>query len=253
MPAQSGPDQQAGELEQLHALLASAGIGALRSSPATAGLLASPRADNQASPLRSALQALQDTEPHAVADRLRELSYLANVLMLSMRCNGAPFLAGDASDAVIATASLGLDWLQSRDRASAASALHAAPGVVRLFGIGWCLVAGLPARVVSACELAIAGEAASAKLAKRGWMRDEVQRALDDLGKGVRAQAFMDARDALTLLSLVFDPATCRALRAVLDEVPRISVRQQTASDERVEWIASVADLRRVAALLQQL
>ena len=210
--------------------------------------------------MRAALEKLQLTSPHAVADRLRELSYLANIVVQSLRRNGAALVAHEASEAVVATASLGLAWLHVRDPSAAARALHSEPGAVRLFGIGWCLIGGLPARVVSACELAFAGEAVTARLARRNWMRDEVERALDDLRRCVREQAFVDAREALTLLSLVFDPSTCRALRPVLDEVPRISMRGHVptvspadASDERARWISGLDDLRSIAELLQRL
>ncbi len=262
--------QHASELEQLHVLLANAGIGGLRSSPAAAGLLTGPSANDGRPPLRIALEALQLAQPHAVADRLRELSYLANILMKSQRRDGVPFVASDASEAAIATASLGLDWLQLRDPAGAAASLRAEPGAVRLFAIGWCLIAGLPARVVNACELALAGTAAVAKLAKRNWMREEVVGALDDLGRHVRARDFLAARGALTLLSLVFDPAVCRALRSVLDEVPRIDVHPATSRTRRVDasgpdaegagandaparWICSLDDVRQLTTLLQKL
>ncbi len=262
---QPNPDQHAGELEQLHVLLAGAGIGGLRSAPTTAGLLAGPGADDARPLLRIALEALQPTQPQAVTARLRELSYLANILMQSLRRDGVPFVASDASDAVIATASLGLDWLQLRDSAAAASALHAEPGAVRLFGIGWCLIVGLPARVVHACELALAGDAAAAKLARREWMRDEVEGALDDLGRRVRARDFLAAREALTLLSLVLAASVCRSLRSVLDEVPRIGVgrpasspssadaKDTEANDQHARWICRLDYLHPLATLLQQL
>lgn len=253
------------ELAKLEALLVQAGIGTTDAQPSPKDLPRLTGATNRAPGLRESIEAMAQRDPEAAVLRMRELGYLANVLMKALRRDGVPCTEADAADAALATASLGLDWLRGRDASAAATALASAPGVVRLFGIGWNLVAGLPARLVTACESAFASEAISARLAKRSWLRAEAEAGMDELARQVRGQDFLAAREALTLLSLVFDVGACRELRAVLDELPRIVVTDSSVagssvtdssvagSNEATRGIAAVDDLRAIAALMQRL
>ena len=200
-------------------------------------------------PLRAGIDALAARDPAAATERMRELGYLANVVTQGVRRDGVPFTVAAAAEFVLTTAGLGLDWLYTRDASGAARALDEAPGVVRLFGLGWALIGGMPAQLLQACEDAFVGHAVTERLRSRQWLRDEVESGLDDLRRGLRSGDYAAAREALTLLSLAFDAAACRELRAVLGEVPRV------ADNGRVEgrWIASLADLRRIAAAMRRL
>ena len=169
------------------------------------------------------------------------------MLIKGQRRDGAVLTEGSAAEIAVATASLSLDWLRGHDEAASAMALDAAPGVIRLFSIGWRLIGQLPQRLLGTCETALASAALNTKLARQPWLKSEVEGALDDLERSSRAREFAAAREALTLLSLAFDANACRALQGVLDDVPHIGDGAAT------RWIGSMDDLRVIARLMQQL
>jgi hypothetical protein len=84
--------------------------------------------------LREALAWLQDEAPEAFSRCMRELGYLANVLVSGCSHAGRPLRALEAAQVAIATCNLGLE--EHPDR-SHAGRLLAREGLVPSFGRGW--------------------------------------------------------------------------------------------------------------------
>ncbi len=239
----------ASELEDLQQLLADTGV---LPEPHAHGGRVRLTADAHATraDLRAAIEALAAVDPDAAAQRLQELAYLANTLVTGLRREAQATGDADAAQLALATAGLGLDWLQAQDAELAYDALRTEPGVVRMFGIGWRLLQDLPSQVIDACARGLTNQANAALLARNAWLRGEIGEAFTELQRCVVARAHAGARDALTLLSLVLDAEACRQLRPLLDEVPQLA---DPRGPDGQRWFASMADLRRAAEWLQKL
>ena len=59
----------------------------------------------------------------------------------------------------------------------------------------------------------------------------------------------VDAREAATFLSFIFNPATCRAVLPLLDELPRFAPGRE--GEGKAEFIESPAQVRRIGLLLK--
>lgn len=231
-------------------------------------LLAGPEAERRVSlELQDHLDRLRFTRPDAFAARLAELAYLANVLMVGSTFDGRRFEEAQAAQVALACANLGLDRLLGRDldkmdRADAADALlDCAPGVVRLFQIGWRLVQALPVRCATMLLETLRSDHVRERLVRKRWILAEVESALTepDLLKLIEEGIFDDVGDNLVLLSLVLDARACQCLRALIADVPRYPIqlelgfRRAERTTAETRFFARVDQLERVEEMLEGL
>ncbi|MGE6761905.1 DUF6178 family protein [Corallococcus interemptor] len=119
-------------------------------APAEHPLLAAgaPRAAHTEPLFKRAVLAVRESQPKAYRDRLRELSYLANVLISGCSYAGRTFRPLEAADAAVAVCNLGMERLL-RDAAGNrpgdptvddAADLLARQELVKLFQVGWSLL-----------------------------------------------------------------------------------------------------------------
>jgi hypothetical protein len=201
--------------------------------------------------------AVRDADRHE--ERMRELSYLANVLIAGAGSRGArlrPRLRPlDAAEAALATCSLGLeralvdrhgDHGRAQPRASAEERLEQLSCDV-LFRVGWRLLLD---------EVARPAAAAVERVATR-LLRDADtprQRAsLERLAAAART-ALKEGRPAslvarLDVLAGALDDAQLAHLAALSDELPALLSVDGATPD----WIASAEQLRRARSLLEAL
>jgi hypothetical protein len=173
--------------------------------------------------------------------RTQELAYLANVLLAAGSADDQ-LSDKDAKDAALSTCCLGYEL--SLD--AAADDLQKDPALIRAFLLGRHTVNRIPQQVVRAFEAAIATTDI-----EQSWLRGEASLAVRDLRTAIAGRNFVDAREAVILLSIVFDTATCRAIAPLLDAMPRYSLLLEDgkrASD--VTWINAKRDLDRIDSLL---
>ena len=179
--------------------------------------------------------------------RARELAYLASVLIAGVAMSSQVLRAEDARGAALATCNLGLELLRKRH---SGVSIEREPGLVRLFLVGWRALGEIAPRVVDTLKRSMRSlQAAAFALAPaQRWLLDDAQENLRDLQVAVSGRDFAAAREAAELLSFVFDPAACRTLVPLLDEIPRFAGR---GGNESPKWIESVAELREVARVLR--
>jgi hypothetical protein len=170
--------------------------------------------------------AARDRERHG--ERMRELGYLANVLLAGAGSRGGRLRPLDAAEATLATCSLGLERAladldgderearPSRPEERLAQQLERLSCDV-LFRIGWRLLQD---------EVALPAAAAIERLATR-------------LSRAPRLDALADA----------VDEAQRALLAALSDDVPAL----RPPDGSRLEWISSIAQLRRARSFLEAL
>jgi hypothetical protein len=205
-------------------------------------LLAGPKSAEL--PLLTRLRALPDDE---VASAASELAYLANVLLADAAFAGELRGEGDARDLVLAMANLGIELLEESGRSVE---IGREPGLVRPFLVARQVLHMLPARVVEAFEDAAASRAFAGAMARREWLAGDVEGAFETLGDSVAASRFPEARDAVLLLSLVFDRAACRAVLPLLSAAPAFPCVLEGGGADTTRWIRARDDLARIAKLL---
>lgn len=231
---------------RLAALLRSAGIGTAAGqpdvSPAAPLLPAAAATDVPAGGgtalLRGALAALEQQEPVLHARRMRELGYLANVLLAGCRVADRRFRPLEAAEAVVAVCSLGLEQTLAEaaepsgppdgprppdvDLRRAATVLGRL-GADRIFRLGWYLLH----REVSLPVLRALAEASERAVRSPGrtllpLQRTKLERASAALRAALAAGKPWAARSQLaTLVQLgVIDASLRTTLAALLDEYP---------------------------------
>jgi hypothetical protein len=179
------------------------------------------------------LDRMRFARPAVFAARLSELAYLANVLMAARTLDGRRFEEAQAAQLAMACANLGLDRLLDRDLDPMDRAMQAddllddAPGVVRLFAVGWNVIQSLPTRCATALIETLRSDPVRERLERRRWILAEVESALSqpDILKLVEEAMFEEVGDSLVLLSLVLDARACQCLRSLIADVPRYPVQ----------------------------
>lgn len=196
--------------------------------------------------LRVALGRLQSRP--VVFDRcMDELTYLSNLLMEGVDVCGERLASGDAANLVIATCNLGAChdlWLEDGGDAVTAveTMLTAEPGLVRLFRIGWHLLAGLPQTAAARLKQLFADDAVRARLTARPWVLNEVDGLLStpDFEASVTSRQFEDARETLKILGIALEPEAVVVLCVLTDSVPRFArVLEEAPADGAVMTYAS--------------
>jgi hypothetical protein len=222
--AREVPDEEA-ELDELEAELA-----AFEAEQAGARvLLAGPGAIRERQPLRQALAELGGRRK-LLDERQGELAYLANLLSAGASRRGERLPDSDAAAVAMACANLGgsyLLWLEFGDSGDASGFepfVAQTPGLVRLFRIGWQLLARVPLQVATRLERLREEDAFRESLARRPMLLAEVDALLapGELVAPVRERRFGDAQETLQLLTILLEPAAVDALGALVDEVPSL-------------------------------
>jgi hypothetical protein len=223
--------------------------------------------------LQMQLDRLQITNPDVFAARLGELIFLANVLMSGSWYQGARFTETEAAKAALACANLGLDHLLDQRGTSSAgeradfieAALEEAPGIVRLFQLGWNLIQALPMRCAVGLLDALRSEHVREQLKRKRWMLDEIETAVNDpdIFDLIEQGEFEDVGDSLVLLSLVLDARACHCLRTLISDFPRyplqidIGFRSEgapsPASTNESGYLTTMRQITRVDGFLQEL
>ncbi len=229
-------------------------------------LLAGPKDGREPTlELQTRLDRLQITQPDLFAARLGELIYLANVLMAGSWYQGARYTESEAARAALACANLGLDALVAEhsptDAAEVAeTVLASAPGIVRLFQLGWNRLQALPLRSAVALLDALRAEHVREQLKRKRWILDEIESAVNDpdMLELIERGEFEDVGDNLTLLSLVLDQRACQCLRTLISDFPRYPLQlnigfRGNGSTNEARYLATLGQLRTVEAFLASL
>ncbi|MDA1075485.1 MAG: DUF6178 family protein [Proteobacteria bacterium] len=222
-------------------------------------LLTAP-ASGRSSRLLTLLDDLGDRFPQALNDRGIELAYLSNVLISGTQLQGERLDERAAAEIVIATADLGLDYIAATETVtdSTQTWLTRAPGVVRLFGVGWNLLQTIPVITARHVINVLEGSVVSKRLQSKPWIAEEIRAACrnPDFVETVAAGRFAEAHEALYLMSLILDQQVCAALRVLIDDLPRMPglfdpVRP--SADAAPRLINALADFEAVSRLIHTL
>ena len=192
--------------------------------------------------LEQRLQAAAAQDPERSHTLMAEAAYLSNVLMTGQSLAGERFTEQDSLPAVLATCNLGLDYLNEET-------LDHPAGLVRLFRIGWNLLATLPLQCAQALREQLGSVDASAS--PRAWMFAE---ALDDLLApafldAVAARRFDESQQTLHMLSLVMQEEAFYSLEALIADMPRIFThcdRDDVKVVKHHRFVSSLDDLDKI-------
>jgi len=166
-----------------------------------------------------------------VFDRcMDELTYLSNLLMEGVDVCGERLASAEAANLVIATANLGAShdlWLArvGDTVAEVEDMLSREPGLVRLFRIGWHLLAGLPQMAAGRLKAVFADESVRARLSAKPWVLREADGLLGvpDFEETVASRQYEDARETLKILGIALEPEAVVMLCVLTDSVPRFA------------------------------
>lgn len=215
--------------------------------------------------VRVALGRLQ-SEPAVFDARMDELTYLSNLLMVGAGLGGERLESADAANLVIAICTLGAChdlWLEADgDEVEAVLEMLAdAPGLVRLFRIGWHLLANLPGMAAKRLQQLFADQRVRDRLAEKPWVLSEVDGLLGnpDFAEVVASRNFEDAQETLKILAIALEPEAVVVLCVLMDDVPRFArVLEQKPPEGAVMTyaarpIVTMRDLLRVHRFLDDL
>jgi hypothetical protein len=208
-------------------------------------LLAGPKSAEL--PLLARLRGLPDD---ALASVSSELAYLANVLLADAGFAAELRGEGDARDLVLAMTNLGIEVLEETGHTVE---IGREPGLVRPFLVARRVLHDLPGRVLTAFEDCAATRAFAGVMARRSWLEADIEAAFDALRANVTESRFAEAREAVLILSLVFDRAACRAVLPLLSAAPAFPCVVEGGGADATRWIRGRDDLGRIAKLLRGL
>jgi hypothetical protein len=208
--------------------------------------------------LEHAIGRLAERSPEIASVRMQELGYLANVLFAAAQSHGRPLTEHAAARLAVSTASLGASHLMQRfadggnnSHQHLEEMLSSAPGVVRLFQVGFHLVSLVPV----ACSKAVysAKDAQSRRRGHVAYLEMEALLGSSHLTDLVQEGRYGEAKSVIDGLVSVMDGASCTALRILIDPLPafplllsgRASVHA-TYVDRRTRPIDCIQDLDRI-------
>ena len=179
--------------------------------------------------IRLALGELQ-TDPEIFDARMDELTYLANLLMVGTEAGGERMESNVAARLALSACNLGAShelWLGGDEEPVAAvrEMLMAEPGLVRLFRVGWHLLAALPGAAAGRLKELFQEEAVRKRLAAKPWVLEEADALLSnpDLEEVIGARDFEDARETLKILGIALEAEAVVVLCVLTDGVPRFA------------------------------
>ena len=240
------------------------GIGALpKSTQATQARLSASSSASQTDAvptlmLEAALSLLGQLDPDAMTARWRELAYLSNVVMSAVRIGGNAPQEAQAASFTMATANLGLAYLQAQggDELSsvreASAMLHAVPGVLRLFQVGYHLLHLVPDQCAEALRRV---QFPLMKSPTRAARREASLQALADL---IAQREYEKTRSMIEDISFI-DATTATALTALTLTTPEFPLLLDSTEGGAIyvvkgsRPIASLSDLEKIAAFLATL
>ncbi len=231
-------------------------------------LLAAPDAVQARQPIRDALRELQSNEER-FEQYGEELAYLANLVMAGTSRDGEFIGETVAAEIVMASCNLGgsyLLWIEFGDDGDVSGyvdLLAAESGLIRLFRVGWHLLARVPIQTVTRLGKLIGDPTIRHELAQRPMVLGEVEALLADneLLEQVRSENFADARETVRLLTILLEPGTVHALCELVDATSRLSseIEQPSAGAEfdartaKSRNIDSMGDLMSIDGFLKSL
>jgi hypothetical protein len=231
-------------------------------------LLAAPAEVQARQPIRDALRELQGSEER-FEQYGEELAYLANLVMAGTSRDGEYLSEAQAAEIVMASCNLGgsyLLWIEfgdDEDITGYMDLLAAESGLIRLFRVGWHLLARVPLQTVTRLGRLIDDSATREALAQRPMVLGEVEALLSDnqLLEQVRGEQFADARETVGLLTILLEPGTVHALCELVDATPRLSSEIERpspgaefdVSTAKARNIDSMADLMSIDGFLKSL
>jgi hypothetical protein len=231
---------------------------ALLTGPETAAVV-------EADWVRVALGRLQ-SQPDVFDARMDELTYLSNLLMVGAESGGERLESSDAANLVISACTLGAChdlWLEQEgdEVDSVEQMLAGAPGLVRLFRIGWHLLANLPGMAAARLKALFADQAVRGRLAEKPWVLSEVDGLLGnpDFEAVVASRNFEDAQETLKILAIALEPEAVVVLCVLMDGVPRFArLLEQKPPEGAVmtyaaRYITTMKDLLKVHRFLDDL
>nr|AGS77292.1 hypothetical protein [Myxococcus fulvus] len=181
----------------------------------------------RAEPLsKHAIAALRERNLTAYLERLKELSYLANVLMSGCSFGGRVFRPLEAADAAVAVCNLGLERFLQEDAGAAVSEMTVEQAaellerqdLVKLFQVGWSIlhqdVLLFTARSLQDLLTRMASGLRDAQKVK------ELTRMAATLKADINAGKPWQSRGRLDGLGLILDRSTLLSLKALLSEYP---------------------------------
>ncbi|MGC0154359.1 DUF6178 family protein [Chromobacterium vaccinii] len=247
----------------LDAILRNAGV--FPSEQSATRLLTSD-AEPQRSPSSSLLTtALSRLRPDIASERMAELAYLSNIMMSGATVQGKTITEMEAAQIVSATGNLGACYLAEQWGEDAAGAgarlqreLEKAPGVVRLFQIGYQLLCSIPVR----CAEAIIRSAPQkqALLDEFDYEYEEEIAAPYDIMKLVRENRYGEAKMLTDNLPAEFHGSTIAVLRTLIDATPCFPhVLEAQAGSKNIyvkkgyRHISTMEDIAKIHAFLQGL
>jgi hypothetical protein len=179
--------------------------------------------------VRVALGRLQ-SRPAVFDARMDELTYLSNLIIEGTDSGGERLESAEAANLVMATCNLGAChdlWLENEpdEVAAVERMLEDAPGLVRLFRIGWHLLSNLPRQAAARLKALFADPAVRTTLAEKPWVLTEVDGLLGnpDFETVVASRNFDDAQETLKILGIGIEPEAVVVLCVLTDGVPRFA------------------------------
>jgi len=193
-------------------------------------LLTGPESDPDGDWIRLALDRLQ-AESECFDARMDELTYLANLLKVGIESGGERLDSTAAARLVVSTCNLGAShelWLENEtDPVDAVlGMLHEEPGLVRLFRIGWHLLARLPGEAAERVIDLFTDSVVRDCLAEKPWVLEEVDALLGgspDFAETVAGRDFEDARETLKILGIALEAEAVVVLCVLTDGIPKFA------------------------------
>lgn len=246
-------EQREAELDELQKELERFEILHDRGVELLAGPASSAQARDPTFAIRAGLSALQHDVERFEA-RTNELVYLSNLVMAGLT---ATLSEVAAANLVLATCNLGgsyLLWAQAREAQESeanpfAEMLFEEPGLVRLFRIGWNLLARLPVQAANRLTRTFALPEVRQRLAAKPWVAEEVAELMRGFTEMVRRGEYESAQDTLEVLAIALEPEAVPVLIQLIDAVPRFAQVLEPAQGEaqfvsnKGRYISSMADL----------
>lgn len=263
--AREQPDTQTEDesgRQAISALLASVNI-----SPAapSARLLAGPGAAGELY-LKEALRSLGERNAEAMALRLDEIVYLANILVAGTTVQGGQFSEAEAVKCVYATCNLGITYCLEEDPFDEEARMRSAfleeePGLIKAFRIGYHLIGQLPHKAIVAMVRELSSKPVQGHLRNHPWVQEQIghELALSDLGAELDHERLEKVRSLIDTLALVFDSNACEQLRAMIDPVPcfprslEMNAPPQIRVNKRKRYLREPRDLRGLLTFLDDL
>jgi hypothetical protein len=238
-----------------------ADIGALpKSAQPRLYVLKSPTRSDAAPALvlEAALSLLGQSDFDTMTTRWRELAYLSNVVMAAVHIGGRLPQEAQAASFTMATANLGLEYVQAQagaDRPTVSGAkdiLQAIPGVVRLFQVGYHLLHIVPDQCAEALlRVRFPQIKTPARAAKR-------QASLQALAQRIAQREQEKAQSMIEDISFI-DATTATALNVLTHTTPEFPLLLDSADGNAIyvkkgsRPISSISDLDKIAAFLETL